>query len=72
MPTDCLSPSELGARLRQRRGDRTQVEIAAASGVGQTSVSRAETGDPRYHAAREQLAAFYGIALDGPFFRMTE
>jgi transcriptional regulator with XRE-family HTH domain len=54
-----------GARLRAERGTRTQEEIAAAVGIDQASVSRAETGGGSFETYI-WLARYYGITLETP------
>lgn len=52
-----------GARLRAERGEATQEAIAAATGLDQASVSRAEAGAGSFETYI-RLARHYGITLE--------
>jgi len=64
-----MNPKIIGAKLKELRGDRTQLEIANAIGVTTMAISQYENGErvPR-DEIKIKLAALFKVNIEELFF----
>ena len=64
-----MNREELGARLRELRGNRTLEDVSQATGIGRSALNMYELGCrvPR-DEAKIKLAEFYGKSVEELFF----
>jgi transcriptional regulator with XRE-family HTH domain len=64
-----MDAKEIGARLRELRGDRSQQEVAAALGLTAMAISSYERGERvPLDKIKIQLAEYYGKTVQEIFF----
>ena len=64
-----MDAKEIGARLRELRGDRSQQEVAAALGLTAMAISSYERGERvPLDKIKIQLAEYYGKTVQDIFF----
>lgn len=65
-----IDPREIGARLRELRGDRTLQEVADSVGTTRQAVAGYEDGSyTPQDDVKIRLAAYYGVPVEQIFFK---
>ena len=64
-----MEPKEIGKRLVELRGDKSQEEVATACGISPAAVGMYERGEriPR-DEIKIRLARYFGVTVEGLFF----